>query len=34
MQIMNPLDAATQNGSEQIYVPTASGWRSTTTIGA
>jgi hypothetical protein len=33
MQIMNPLDAATLNGSEQIYVPTASGWRSTTTIG-
>jgi hypothetical protein len=33
MQIMNPLDAATQNGSEQIYVPTSQGWRSTTTVG-
>ncbi len=32
MQIMNNLDAATQNGSEQIYVPTAAGWRSTTTV--
>jgi uncharacterized repeat protein (TIGR01451 family) len=31
MQIMNNLDAATQNGSEQIYVPTAS-WRSSTTV--
>ncbi|HEY1377940.1 MAG TPA: DUF11 domain-containing protein, partial [Gemmataceae bacterium] len=32
MQIMNNLDAATQNGSEQIYFPTAAGWRSTTTV--
>jgi uncharacterized repeat protein (TIGR01451 family) len=32
MQIMNNLDAATQNGSEQIYVPTSAGWRSTTTV--
>jgi hypothetical protein len=32
MQIMNRLDAATQNGSEQIYVPTALDWRSTTTV--
>jgi uncharacterized repeat protein (TIGR01451 family) len=32
MQIINNLDAATQNGSEQIYVPTATGWRSTTTV--
>src|SRR5262249_38711395 len=32
LQIMNRLDAATQNGSEQIYVPTAAGWRSTTTV--
>src|SRR5262249_52824916 len=32
MQIMNPLDGATRNGSEQIYVPTAGGWRSTTTV--
>src|SRR4029077_19225385 len=32
MQIMNRLDAATQNGSEQLYVPTALNWRSTTTV--
>src|SRR5262249_43449846 len=32
MQIMNRLDAATQNGSEQIYVPNSSFWRSTTTV--
>src|SRR5262249_51965818 len=32
MQIMNRLDAATQNGSEQIYVPTSADWRSTTTV--
>ncbi|HEX3148122.1 MAG TPA: hypothetical protein VHR66_08550, partial [Gemmataceae bacterium] len=32
MQIMNRLDAATQNGSEQIYVPTSTDWRSTTTV--
>src|SRR5262245_62173688 len=32
MQIMNRLDAATQNGSEQIYVPTTLDWRSTTTV--
>ena len=33
MQIMNRLDAATQNGSEQIYVPTTLDWRSTTALG-
>jgi uncharacterized repeat protein (TIGR01451 family) len=32
MQIMNRLDAATQNGSEQIYVPNSANWRSTTTV--
>ena len=32
MQILNRLDAATQNGSEQIYVPTSLHWRSTTTV--
>ncbi|HVX56389.1 MAG TPA: hypothetical protein VHA37_01545, partial [Candidatus Saccharimonadales bacterium] len=32
MQIMNRLDSATQNGSEQIYVPTSLDWRSTTTV--
>src|SRR5262249_50738305 len=32
MQIMNRLDAATQNGSEQIYVPNSSLWRNTTTV--
>src|SRR5262249_47379942 len=32
MQIMNRLDAATQNGSEQIYVPNSSFWRNTTTV--
>src|SRR5262249_40330609 len=34
MQIMNRLDAATQNGSEQIYVPNSAFWRSTTTVAA
>src|SRR5262249_43058039 len=32
MQIRNRLDAATQNGSEQIYVPNSAFWRSTTTV--
>lgn len=32
MQIMNRLDAATTNGSEQIFVPTTLDWRGTTTI--
>jgi autotransporter-associated beta strand protein len=32
MQFIGILDAATQNGSEQIYVPAPSGWRATTTI--
>jgi uncharacterized repeat protein (TIGR01451 family) len=32
MQIMNRLDSATLSGSEQIYVPTSSDWRSTTTV--
>ena len=33
MQFIGILDGATQNGSEQIYVPGPSGWRATTTIG-
>lgn len=32
MQFMGTLDAATQNGSEQIYIPLAPGWRPTTKI--
>lgn len=32
MQFIGPIDAATQNGSEQIYIPLAPGWRPTTTI--
>jgi hypothetical protein len=32
MQFMGTLDAATQNGSEQIYLPNSTGWRSTTKI--
>ncbi len=32
MQFMGNIDAATQNGSEQIYLPDASGWRSSTTV--
>ena len=32
MQFIGILDGATQNGSEQIYVPGPSGWRATTTI--
>jgi len=33
MQFMGIFDAATLNGSEQIYVPGVPGWRSTTTLG-
>jgi hypothetical protein len=33
MQFMGILDAATQNGSEQIYLPLNPGWRSTTHVG-
>jgi hypothetical protein len=33
MQFMGILDAATQNGSEQIYIPLSPGWRSTTHVG-
>jgi hypothetical protein len=33
MQFMGIIDAATQNGSEQIYLPKGAGWRSTTKIG-
>ncbi len=32
MQFIRTLDGATQNGSEQIYIPGPSGWRATTTI--
>ncbi len=32
MQFMGTLDAATQNGSEQIFVPTSAGWRTTTNV--
>jgi hypothetical protein len=31
MQFIGAMDVASANGSEQIYVPGASGWRSTTT---
>jgi uncharacterized repeat protein (TIGR01451 family) len=34
MQFMGTVDTATQNGSEQIYLPTSLGWRATTTIAA
>ncbi len=34
MQFMGTIDAATQNGLEQIYIPKSQGWRTTTTIGA
>ena len=32
MQFLGTLDASTQNGSEEIYLPKAAGWRSTTTV--
>src|SRR5690606_29157190 len=32
MQFMGSLDASTLNGSEQIFLPKAGGWRKTTTI--
>jgi hypothetical protein len=32
MQFMGIIDAATQNGSEQIYIPRAAGWRPTTKV--
>ena len=28
MQFMGPIDAATQNGLEQVYIPMAPGWRA------
>lgn len=34
MQFLGSLDASTLNGSEQIFLPKAAGWRSTTTIAA
>jgi hypothetical protein len=35
MQFLGSIDAATQNGLEQVYIPILNGgWRSTTTIGA
>lgn len=33
MQFMGILDAATQNGSEQIYIPMSAGWYPTTKVG-
>jgi hypothetical protein len=33
MQFMGIMDAATQNGSEQIYIPMSAGWRASTKIG-
>lgn len=33
MQFMGTTDAATQNGSEQIYITKNAGWRSTTKVG-
>lgn len=33
MQFMGTLDAATQNGSEQIYIPLAPGWYPNTHVG-
>jgi uncharacterized repeat protein (TIGR01451 family) len=33
MQFIGTIDGAIQNGSEQIYIPYAAGWRSTTIIG-
>jgi len=33
MQFMGILDAATQNGSEQVYITKSPGWRSTTRVG-
>jgi hypothetical protein len=33
MQFMGILDGATQNGSEQIYIPMAAGWRPSTKVG-
>ncbi len=32
MQFMGPLDGALLNGSEQIYIPAAAGWRPTTRV--
>lgn len=32
MQFIGTLDASTQNGSEQVFIPKAAGWRNTTTI--
>lgn len=32
MQFLETLDASTQNGSEQIFLPLAAGWRSGTTV--
>jgi hypothetical protein len=32
MQYLGTLDASTQNGSEQIYLPKSAGWRNTTTV--
>jgi len=33
MQFMGTIDAATQNGSEQCYIPLSSGWRASTKVG-
>ena len=32
MQFLGSMDAATQNGSEQIFLPKSGGWRKSTTI--
>ncbi len=34
MQLLGPVDGATENGSEQIYLPNGAGWRNTTHIAA
>lgn len=34
MQFLGEIDGSTQNGSEQIFLPQAGGWRPTTTIAA
>lgn len=33
MQFLGAIDGATQNGSEQIYLPASAGWRPTTVVG-
>ncbi len=33
MQLIGNVDAATQNGLEQVYIPKSGGWRPTTSVG-